>query len=139
MSALAYGTRAVRVDTHVDDDRQRILVTIGGPARGSQVSPVISKMFLARPELTAFDMLYDLMDYTGDVEAEHIKPIADAYEACRPDPSIPCRTAFLTPDPNFSFWAEAMNFQFAGREHRVFQDRRKAEAFLDGPRIAQVA
>jgi hypothetical protein len=118
----------------VDDDRQRILVTIRGPARGSQVSPMISRMFLDRPELTAFDMLYDLWEYTGDVEAEHVRPIAEAYEACRPDPSIACRTAFLSPDPNFAFWAEAMNFQFAGREHRVFKDLSEADAFLNGAR-----
>jgi hypothetical protein len=139
MPALSYATSSVSVETRVDDDTQRIYVTIRGPARGSQVSPIISKMFLARPGLTAFDMLYDLMEYTGDVEAEHIKPIADAYEACRPDPSTCCRTAFMTPDPNFAFWAEAMNFQFAGREHRVFQDRARAEAFLDAPRQAKVA
>ena len=134
MSAPAYQTAKVLVETRVDDDLQRIYVTIRGPARGSQVSPVISRMFLDRPGLTAFDMLYDLLEYTGDVGAEHLKPIVDAYEACRPDPSTLCRTAFMTLDPNFSFWAEAMNFQFAGREHRVFQTPEQAEAFLTAPR-----
>ena len=134
MSALAYKPSSAVIDTRVDEDRQLILVTISGPVGGRQVGSVIGHLFRDRPELTAFDMLYDLLAYTGDVEAEHLKPIVDAYQACDPDPTIPCRTAFATVDPNFSYWAEAMNFQFPGREHRVFRNLVEADAFLTSPR-----
>jgi len=130
MSAPAYTTIPATIDIQIDEDQQRILVTISGPVSGRRVGPVIGGMFLDRPELSAFDMLYDLLDYTGDVEAEHLKPIMEAYAACEPDPSVSCRTAFATLDPNFSFWAEAMNFQFPGREHRAFRTIAEAESFL---------
>ena len=134
MSALAQNTVRGTVETRVDDDLNRIFVTISGPATGRQVGPAIGRMFLERPELTAFDMLYDIREYTGDVEAEHIKPIADAYAASQPDPAQPTRTAFLTFDPNFQLWAASMDFHFPGRTHRAFREPAEAEEFLNSPR-----
>ena len=118
------------IDTCVDDARKRIDVTISGPISGRRVGKTVSQLFIDRPELTAYDMLYDLRGYTGDVEAEHVEPIARAYAGANPDTSVKCRTAFVTPDPNFQFWAGAMDFQFPGRKHGVFREIEPAEAFL---------
>ncbi len=125
---------APRVELRVDDDRRLIFVTIAGPATGKQVAEPVSEMFRNRPELTGYDMLYDIREYTGDVEAEHIKPIADAYAASQPDPARPTRTAFLTFDPNFQLWAASMDFHFPGRTHRAFREPAEAEEFLNSPR-----
>lgn len=118
------------IETRVDDDRKRIDVVISGPISGPKVGKTVSRLFIDRPELTAYDMLYDLQAYTGDVEAEHVEPIARAYAGAGPDASVRCRTAFVTPDPNFQFWAGAMDFQFPGRKHGVFRELEPAEAFL---------
>lgn len=40
------------------------------------------------------------------------------------------RTAFITYDPNFTYWAAAMTYQFPGRLHRTFESEAEAEAFL---------
>jgi hypothetical protein len=135
MPALALNPRTGRfVDLRLDEASRRIIVTIVGACTGAQVSSKVAQMFTARPELTAWDMLYDILDYTGDVEAEHIKPIAEAYERSRPDPSVRCRTAFATHDPNFGLWATSMDFHFPGREHRAFATLEDAVTFLDSPR-----
>ncbi len=118
------------IQTHIDDERRRIDLVISGPIAGPKVGRTVSQLFLDRPELTAYDMLYDLRAYTGDVEAAHVEPIAIAYAGAQPDPSIKCRTAFVTPDPNFQYWAGAMDFQFPGRKHGVFLTLEPAEAFL---------
>ena len=115
----------------IDDSRRRVFVRIEGPATGVEVGDALSRMFLGRPELTGFDMLFDLLRYTGDVEAAHVKPIVEAYAACEPDKTRPCRTAFVTGDPGFGAWARAMDFQFTGREHRAFAAVEEAECFLD--------
>ena len=118
------------IDTCVYDDRKRIDVIIIGPISGPRVGRTVSQLFVDRPELTAYDMLYDLSAYTGDVEAEHVEPIAAAYVDADPDPSVKCRTAFVTADRNFQYWAGAMDFQFPGRKHGVFRRIEEAEAFL---------
>ena len=118
------------IEIQVDDQRRRIDIVISGPIAGPRVGRTVSQLFLDRPELTAYDMMYDLRAYTGDVEAEHVEPIAIAYAGARPDPTVKCRTAFVTSDPNFEHWAGAMDFQFSGRKHGVFRTLEPAEAFL---------
>ena len=117
----------------VDEAARRIDVTITGSAAGPEVSAKVTSLFLHRPELTGFDMLYDLRTYSGDVTAEDVKPIVIAYQTVRVPAADDTRTAFVTSDPNFAFWAEAMTYQFPGREHRVFDDLVQAEAFLRRP------
>jgi hypothetical protein len=134
MAALAY-RRSDPPSVHitVDDRRRRIDIHISGPVSGAQVSAPVSQVFVDRPELCAYDILYDLHAYSGDVGADDIDPIVEAYQACGPDASLPVRTAFLTPDPYFQHWASAMDEQFPGREHRAFPSLSAALAFLAVP------
>ena len=133
MSALATALRPPSIHITVDDKQRRIFVDIAGPATGPLVSGRISRLFRDRPDLAAYDMLYDLSEYTGDVTGPEIDPIVDAYADCRADPAVPCRTAFLTYDRHFQHWATAMDEQFLGREHRAFPRLGSALAFLDTP------
>jgi hypothetical protein len=131
-SAPARSMRAV--DIHVDDQLQRVHVTICGDAAGPQVWNAVCDVFLKDPQRTGYDMLYDIRDYTGDVEAEHVKPIVAIYNSVRVPEAEGTRTAFLTHDPHFAFWAEAMTFQFPGRLHACFDNAADAETFLAVPR-----
>ncbi len=130
---MASGAPHATVQVGIDETRKRILVWIIGPATGPLVSSRISELFRRRPELAAYDMLYDLSEYTGDVTSDEIDPIVEAYAACRADLALPCRTAFLTYDRHFQHWATAMDEQFVGREHRAFPRIGPALAFLDTP------
>jgi hypothetical protein len=122
-----------RVELRVDDGLRRVFVTISGPATGPQVAGPVSALFRGRPELTAYDMLYDIREYWGDVSADDIEPIVDAYAAAEPDPARPTRTAFVTLDPYFHYWAEAMDEQFLARTHHTFPRLDAALDFLADP------
>ena len=121
------------IEIRLDAAMPRLFVTMRGGLSGHQVAMALSRAYLAQPETVRMDMLFDLREYTGAVEADHVKIIVDAYERCDPDPRVPCRTAFVTPDKNFRLWAAAMSFQFKGREHQAFATFEEAEAFLGEP------
>ena len=131
LASIAPPPPAVQVG--IDEDHQLVLVSIVGPATGTLVSGCISALFRQRPDLAAYDMLYDLTAYSGDVAADDIDPIIEAYAESGPDLSIPCRTAFVTRDRFFQYWATAMDEQFPGREHRAFPQLPPALQFLGEP------
>jgi hypothetical protein len=117
----------------VDDQARRIFVTISGAPTGRLVSKGICSIFLTRPDAVTYDMFYDMRTYAADVTADDILPLVAVYEQCNPDRSVPCRTAFVTRDPNFALWAAAFNEQFPGRVHKAFEDEACACAYLDQP------
>lgn len=117
-----------------EDGRKRIRVYIGDQATGPQVWQALRDMFQSRPELTAYDMLFDLRDYLGVVVADDVKHIVEVYQQVRVAEAEGTRTAFVTSDPNFDYWAVAMTYQFPGRLHRAFPNEPEAEAFLAVPK-----
>ena len=123
--------KAVSVD--LEPCGQRLRVTLSGGVSGLQVAEALSQLYLDQPEVTRLDMLFDLTAYEGEVETPHIKLIAAAYLQSNREPQHPCRTAFVTVDPNFGLWAASMSFIFVGREHRAFFTFDEAQAFLDEP------
>ena len=122
------------VEIIVDDAQRRISVPISGAAAGPQVWQKVCDTFLGDPARTGYDMLYDIRDYSGDVEAKDVMPIVEIYAGQRVPEADGTRTAFLTHDKNFTLWAEAMNFQFPGRQHVCFEQEADAELFLSTPR-----
>ena len=125
------------VEIRTDEARRRIFVYIGGQATGPQVWQALCGLFAGRPIATGYDMLFDIREYAGDVSAEDVRPIVEVYQRVRVPEADGTRTAFVTFDPNFGFWAEAMTYQFRGRLHRAFEDLRQAEAFLDEARASR--
>jgi hypothetical protein len=130
---MASSTPNATVQVGIDESRRRILVWIVGNASGEVVARRISDLFRSRPELVGYDMLYDLTSYTGDIGADDLDPIVEAYAECHGDPAAPCRTAFVTFDRHFQHWATAMDEQFPGREHRAFPRLPAALQFLAEP------
>ena len=130
---MAWGAPQPTVQLGIDESRKRIFVWVIGAVSGPLLAARISALFRRRPELCAYDMLYDLTSYTGDVVADDLDPIVDAYADCRADPAVPCRTAFVTYDQHFQHWATAMDEQFPGREHRAFPRLPAALQFLAEP------
>jgi hypothetical protein len=121
------------VEWRIEDSLRRIFVKMRGQLNGRQACIDICRIFLTRPDAVAYDMLYDMRDYEGDVEPDDVELIVAVYAGCKPDSSIPCRTAFATPDKNFALWAAAMDQQFLGRAHRTFPHVSEAASWLDQP------
>lgn len=121
------------LETRTDDAAARLWVSIAGQVTGRQVSKTLSALYLEHPRVTGYDMVFDVREYRGSVWAQDLLPIVAAYRRSAPPPDWPCRTAFITTDPNARYWAAVMSFQFVGREHRAFTDLAEAEAWLDPP------
>ncbi|MBW3617067.1 MAG: hypothetical protein KY446_04840 [Proteobacteria bacterium] len=134
MSALARNDHLKPCITIARDRHApRLLVTLRGALSGRSVAQSLSQVYLSDPEVTRFDMLFDLTEYEGSVGNDDVEAIVAAYKQSNSDPLHPCRTAFVTPDPYFDDWAVVMSFQFTGREHRAFASFGAAETFLADP------
>ena len=116
--ALKSGNPA-SIEHRIDRDMPRLFVTVRGDVSGDNMAAALIQLYAAAPEVIGYDMLFDIRDYEGAVEADHVVSIVQAYLQYDPDPLHPCRTAFVTVDKNFRLWAAAMSFQFRGREHRA--------------------
>ena len=121
------------IEAWVDESLPRLCVTVSGNVSGDKMAKALVDLYCARPEVIPMDMLFDIRDYEGAVEADHVVSIVQAYLQYDPDPLHPCRTAFVTVDKNFRLWAAAMSFQFRGREHRAFETMEEAERWLAEP------
>ncbi len=130
MSALSLAPPVQRVRIRIEPEQRFVFLTVSGAATGQEVSEALVALYTDHPQVAGFDMLFDIREYSGDVEAEHVKPIAAAYAANDPDPAGGGRTAFVTFDPNFELWAASMDFLFPGRTHHVFSEIEEACAFL---------
>ena len=111
----------------------RLRIVLRGRVNGHEIADAFIRLYAERPEIARADRLFDLTGYRSGFELEHLQRIMPAYQATNPDPQHPCRTAFVTRDPNFDLWAKSMGFQFSGREHRAFPTFEEAERFLDQP------
>jgi hypothetical protein len=111
----------------------RLLVALRVGATGPGFADAMIRLYRERPELSYVDKLYDLTEYEGVVTHADLTRVIEAYNKANPNPRHPCRTAFVTPDPNFGLWAAAMSQLFVGRDHRAFADFESAEAFLSEP------
>lgn len=127
------------MDIRLDRAMPRLFVTIRGQASGDLVARRLSETYLSQPEVTGLDMLFDLTAYQGEVGSRHVETIVAAYLRGNRDPRLPCRTAFVSTDPNFRLWAAAMSYQFNGREHRAFPTFEEAERFLGEPMADRAA
>ena len=111
----------------------RLFVALRVGATGPGFADAMSRLYRERPEMSYVDKLYDLTEYEGVVTHADLTRVIEAYTKANRNPRHPCRTAFVTPDPNFGLWAAAMSQLFVGREHRAFGDFESAEAFLAEP------
>jgi len=121
------------ISFRLDRSLPRLFVTIDARATGPGVAEALSGLYREQPEVTRLDMLFALNGYRGVVTHEDLQAIVGAYLGSNRDPTHPCRTAFVTPDPHFHLWAAAMSYLFTGREHRVFLTDEAASAWLDEP------
>ena len=111
----------------------RLRLVLRGRVDGAAVADAFIRLYAEQPAVTGYDRIFDLTSYRSGFELEHLKRIAAAYQVAGPDPDVPCRTAFVSRDPNFHLWTESMGFQFSGRTFRAFASFAAAEAFLAVP------
>ena len=131
---MAAGTDSVlSITEETDAPHPRLRIVLAGRIDGDQVADRFIRLYAANPVAATFDRLFDLTGYEAGFEVRHLQRIAPAYRQANPDPDHPCRTAFVTRDPNFALWTKSMGYQFNGRDFRAFMSFEEAERWLDQP------
>jgi len=123
----------LHIGRSIDAARRRLVVRPPETAGGAAVVHAIKALFDERPELASYDIVYNLLRFTGDLGNEHIVAIARHYAPLPREPGDKY-VAFLSLDPHFPRWAKAMDAYFTDRIHKVFESQLTADGFLDRAR-----
>ena len=114
----------------IDDDRGLLLLTLEGSVSGQAFRRFSEDLYGSRPDLFAYATILDLRAYTGDITHADLQPLLDLY-AARPGPSRDVSAGLIvTTDPNFRYWASALDALFPGRTHQVVESLEIAFARL---------
>jgi hypothetical protein len=117
----------------VDDKRRTLLIVFSGTVTGPEFVAFGADLYGSRPELFDYACILDLLDYEGDVGYADLNPLQNMYEPPA-EPETCQRPGFIvTLDPNFEFWAAALDHQFPGRKHYIVSSL--AEAFSSLERL----
>jgi hypothetical protein len=110
----------------IDDARRILIIELSGIITGHSFSVFICKLYSDRPELFDYACVLDQLQYEGDVSYADLNPLEQIY-AERPEVDPSSKPGFIiTSDPNFHFWATALDEQFPGRKHYVVASREEA-------------
>ena len=110
-----------------------VRVVVRGLMKPEAGAEALFKLYSEHPRAPYYDRLFDLTHYETGLDAQNMARVAAAYRHMNTDPSFPCRSAIVTRDANFALWARALDFQFEGRQHRVFSSVEEAERWLAVP------
>ena len=111
----------------IDDERRTLLIVFSGTVSGPEFVAFGSELYGARPELFDYACILDLLDYEGDVGYADLNPLQQMYDPPAEPQSCQRPGFIVTLDPNFEFWAAALDQQFPGRKHYIVSSM--AEAF----------
>jgi hypothetical protein len=115
----------------IDADRRLVVIVLSGPVTGNQFKEFASNLYGSRAELFDYECILDLLEYQGDISYADLDPLQQNY-AERPEGEASSRAGFIvTLDPNFHFWAAALDAQFPGRKHYVVASLEEAFSRLE--------
>lgn len=115
----------------VDDDRRILNITLSGTVSGRQFQAFSCDLYGGRLELFEYDCVLDLLEYEGDISYADLNPLQQIYLRQPAQDAGPHPGFIVTLDPNFHFWATALDEQFPGRKHYVAASLEEAFAGLE--------
>ena len=122
---------SVPISHHIDESDRILHIRFAGTVSGTRFRTFASELYGARPDLFDFACILDLLQFEGDVSYADLVPLQANYAKAR-DHSAPTRPGFIvTTDPNFHFWAAALDEQFPGRKHYLAPSMAEALSRLD--------
>lgn len=118
------------ISHHIDEARRILHIRLSSTVSGAEFRTFASKLYGGRPDLFEFACILDLLQFEGDVSYADVIPLQENYAKVRT--FGPTRPGFiLTDDPNFHFWAAALDEQFPGRKHYLSPSFEQALLRLD--------
>lgn len=115
---------------HIDHDRRRAHFTAERGFSGTVLSQAIADMFDADPRTCSYDFIVDVRESETGAQPSDIQIVAAAYHRHVREPGLKYG-CFVSTDPNYPFWAAAMDDIFGDRKNKVFVTPERAAAFLD--------
>jgi hypothetical protein len=112
----------------IDETRRSLHITLSGTVRGPEFSTFACGLYGERPDLFDYACILDLLAFEGDVIYADLNSLQTVYDGERKGDSASRPGFIVTLDPNFHFWAAALDHQFPGRQH--FLATTVAAAFL---------
>jgi hypothetical protein len=117
----------------IDPSARRVVVTAGPLFSGRRLAEGVKRMIEMAPETASFDFVLDLRQTETGATQEDYGLVAQAYAAA-PRTSDRKYTCFVTTDPNYPLWGQALQHLFPDRDHKFFATPESAAAFLDSAR-----
>ena len=133
MTAPEQGGSGITMTVEEREPNPLVRIRAKGLVRPEDGAATLFKLYAEYPRAPYYDRLFDLTEYETGLDPQYMAKVATAYRERNTDPSFPCRTAIVTFDTNFGLWARTLDFQFEGREHKVFPTLAAAERWLAVP------
>ena len=114
----------------IDHDRRRAHFRAERGFSGTVLSRAIADMFDADPRTASYDLIVDVRQSDTGAQPSDIQIVAEAYHRHTRTPGVKYG-CFVSLDPNYPFWAAAMDDLFGDRKNKVFVTPERAIAFLD--------
>lgn len=111
----------------LDEGLQRAIVMARAGARQPTVADTILTLLKRRPDLGAWDWIFDLRQPFERATPEELEQIARAFNAARSRQSY---TVFISDDPETRERSRLMDTLFLDRKHVVVADLRAAHAAI---------
>lgn len=112
----------------VDEEFERVFMTITGASTGAQVSRCIAEHVAEHPEAMGWDWVQDIRLSTGEVTVADCNTVAAAFA---PGDVRDCWTVFVSLDRNLGLWTPSMDLMFKHRKHLTAVTIEQAVADLD--------
>lgn len=112
----------------VDEEFERVFMTITGPSTGAQVARRIAEHVVEHPEAMGWDWVQDVRLSTGEVTVADCNAVAAAFA---PGDTRDCWTVFVSLDRNLGLWTPSMDLMFKRRKHLTAITIEQAVADLD--------
>lgn len=119
------------ISLDVDEQFERIFLTITDASTGAQVARRIAEHLAEHPAARAWDWVQDIRQASGEVTVADTNKVAAAFA---PGDDRPCWTVFISLDRNLGLWTPSMDLLFRHRKHLTAITSEQAVANLDALR-----
>jgi hypothetical protein len=115
----------------IDRAKRRVLIRFFGEVDGHRLRESMDKLWREFPEISGCDSICDAREFTGNIDFDDIRALANAWRQFCGGPDLGRRTAVVSHDRFAPLYVKAIGLCFAGRELAVFRTLEEAHSWLD--------
>ena len=115
----------------IDRAKCRVLIRFLGEVDGHRLRESMDELWREFPEIPSCDSICDMREFTGNIDFDDIRALADAWRLFCGRPDLGKRTAVVSRDRFAPLYIKAIALCFTGRELVVFRTLEEAQRWLD--------